>query len=82
MQDEISWYLGAYIKNAFDTVMSNFSAGLNGKRGKATYIERPVMSNIKDDEDIVTESNEECAVFEMKQRINLLKQQGLPESPM
>ncbi len=27
------------------------------------------------------ESNEEIAVFEMKKRINLLKKQGLPESP-
>lgn len=27
------------------------------------------------------ESNEEIAVFEMRKRINLLKKQGLPESP-
>lgn len=28
------------------------------------------------------ESQEEVAVFEMKKRINLLRKQGLPESPM
>ena len=32
-------------------------------------------------EQLIKESNEEIAVYEMKQRINALRQSGLPESP-
>ncbi len=41
------------------------------------------MQEIYDDtQQQYSESKEECAVFEMKQRIKLLKEQNLPESPM
>ena len=35
----------------------------------------------EDNEPKYKESNEEIAVYEMKQRINALRQSGLPESP-
>ena len=45
------------------------------------YIEKPMLQDEKENTSGNTESKEECAVYEMKQRINLLRQQGLPESP-
>lgn len=40
------------------------------------------MSKTPNSENSYQESQEEVAVFEMKQRIALLRKQGLPESPM
>ena len=55
---------------------------LAGKKSRAKYIEHPVLDKYKDSSDNGNvESNEECAVYEMKQRSNLLRQAGLPEGP-
>lgn len=73
--------MGMYNKLAYEVVMAHFGAGLAGKRSNAKYINKPFLQNeIKDNGN--PESQEEVAVFEMKQRINALKKKGLPESPM
>lgn len=53
---------------------------LAGSKAKNKYIEHPALYD-KTENSEYSESKEECAVYEMKQRINLLRQQGLPESP-
>ena len=51
-----------------------------GKKSNAEYPKKPYeLYETKNNER--TESKEEVAVFEMKQRINILKNQGFPESP-
>lgn len=54
---------------------------LNGKKAKSQYLEKQIFAEDKEPKGKYKESREECAVFEMKQRIELLRQQGLPESP-
>lgn len=50
--------------------------------GRATYVEKPISEKIAhDNEPKYKESNEEIAIWEMKQRIKALREQGLPESP-
>lgn len=72
-EDLKQWQLGQYILAAISTI------------GKRKYPKKP-MFQIEDriSEEKSTgykESKEETAVFEMKQRINLLRKSGLPESP-
>lgn len=71
-EDMAQWKLGQYMAAA---ITCNFS--------KHKYPKKP-MFQIKDNVGGVDykESREEIAVFEMKQRINLLRAQGLPESPI
>lgn len=71
-KDIQQWQLGQYMAAAVSCVFP-----------KGKYPKKP-MFQIKDfeRESIYKESQEEVAVFEMKQRINLLRQSGLPESPM
>lgn len=81
--DEMMWRNGLYTKKAFEVVMSAFGAGLAGKTSHEKYFEKPFSQEIEEKrEPKYKESNEECAVFEMKQRINLLRKSGLPESPL
>lgn len=55
---------------------------LNGKKARTTYVEKPISEKIAHDNDPkYKESNEQVAVYEMKQRINELRKMGLPESP-
>lgn len=54
---------------------------LAGKKAKSKYIEKPTLFKEEVAENGYKESQEEVAVFEMKQRIEALRQQGLPESP-
>lgn len=55
---------------------------LAGQKAKAEYLKKPLLSeDILSESNTNKESNEEVAVYEMKQRINLLRQSGLPESP-
>lgn len=83
MIDEILWQNGLYTKKAFEVVMSAFGAEMAGKTSHEKYFEKPFSQEIEEkSKPKHKESNEECAVFEMKQRINLLRQSGLPESPM
>jgi hypothetical protein len=81
--DEYIWAAcGGYVTNA---VYYAVDKCLAGNKSKAEYIEKPMYS-ADDEEDnekekAVSESREEVAIFEMKQRIKLLRKQGLPESP-
>lgn len=55
---------------------------LNGDKARTTYVEKPISEKIAhDNEPKYKESNEEIAIWEMKQRIKALREQGLPESP-
>ena len=54
----------------------------DGSASRAKYIEKSLNEQYsKDNEPKYKESNEEIAVYEMNQRINALRQSGLPESP-
>ena len=54
---------------------TTISITINGK-----YIKKPIIEESKK-EPAYKESNEEIAIWEMKQRIKALREQGLPESP-
>ena len=54
---------------------------LNGRKATSKYLDRPIFSSIEEPDGKYKESREECAVYEMKQRIKILREQGLPESP-
>lgn len=66
------WQLGQYIVAAVSCVFP-----------KGEYPKEPMfqIGENKEHNDY-KESREEVAVFEMKQRINVLRKQGLPESPI
>lgn len=73
ISDVKNWQLGQYIMASIGSAFSK----------KAKYPDKPmfqISNNISDSG--YKESQEEVAVFEMKQRIELLRKQGLPESPM
>lgn len=74
-EDLKQWQLGQYIAAA---ITCNFS--------KQKYPQKPVFQIVeqknKEKHSEYKESQEEIAIFEMKQRINLLRQNGLPESPL
>lgn len=42
IKDNNAWLEGYYNYIAFSSVLSNFSAGLSGKRGDAEYIDKPL----------------------------------------
>lgn len=70
-EDLRQWQLGQYITAAISCIFP-----------KGKYPKKP-MFQIEEHEEHngYKESKEETAVFEMKQRINLLRKSGLPESP-
>ena len=80
-QDNLMWtWWGNYGLSAVSVAIEH---NLAGQKAKSEYIKNPVLQEYtKTSDNSNKESNEECAVFEMKQRINLLRQQGLPESPI
>lgn len=81
-QDYMSWMQGQYMLSAVSVAVEHCLAG---NRAKSEYIKEPILSKIETEEqkkNTYKESKEETAVFEMKQRIKVLKMQGLPESPM
>lgn len=53
-----------------------------GEKAKSEYIKNAISLQDENVEKGYKESQEEVAVFEMKQRIEMLRQKGLPESPM
>lgn len=77
--DYLMWMSGQYTLSA---VMVAVERDLFGRKSKAKYIESPFLEAGDVLERGNGESSEEVAVFEMKQRINALRGQGLPESPM
>lgn len=78
--DQLMWTMGLYVRSAVGTAVEHVLAG---RKAQSTYVERPFRYDGEDEnENHNDESKEQVAVFEMNQRINLLRQQGLPESPM
>lgn len=73
-----SWW-GSYGLSAVSVAVEHCLAG---RKAKLKYIEKPVFFEETKEEYDYKESQEEVAVFEMKQRIELLRKKGLPESPM
>lgn len=80
MRDEEMWlWFGTYGISAVSAAIQQCF----GKSGtKPKYIEKPILEIEEVKKSEYAESQEEVAVFEMKQRIELLRQKGLPESPM
>lgn len=54
---------------------------LAGQKAKTKYVEKPLLNSEYQENNGYKESHEECARYEMEQRINLLRQSGLPEGP-
>lgn len=73
-EDLKQWQLGQYILAAISTII------------KGKYPEKPIFQIEEQRNEEKTneykESKEEIAIFEMKQRIGLLRKSGLPESPI
>lgn len=78
-QDYLAWRFNQYTLSAVTVAVER---NLAGKKSKARYIEKPFSQEEAIPTQKNIESNEEVAVFEMKQRINALREQGLPESPL
>lgn len=78
-QDYLAWLFNQYTLSAVSVAVEHCLAG---KKARSEYIKKPFLQDIKKTENSNKESQEEVAVFEMKQRINLLREQGLPESPI
>lgn len=73
-----AWW-GTY---GLSATLTAIDRALNGNKARAKYIEKSLNEQYSEDnEPKYKESNEEIAVYEMKQRINALRQSGLPESP-
>ena len=81
MRDEEMHRQGLYNLKAFQVVISHFGAGLSGKHSKEEYCKLPFLFE-ESKRNSNDNSNEEIAVFEMKQRTNSLKLLGMKESPM
>lgn len=81
IEDEKMWIMGQYTLSAVSVAVEHCLAG---RKAKSKYIDKPILQNVleKTKENGHKESKEEIAIFEMKQRINLLRQNGLPESPV
>lgn len=80
MRDEEMWlWFGNYGLSAVSVAVEHCLAG---KKAKSKYIEKPIFKEEAERKTGYKESQEEVAIFEMKQRIKVLQKQGLPESPM
>lgn len=77
LQDEQMWFMGQYVLSAVSMAVEH---NLHGRKARSKYIEKPILQTERSPGNGNPESNEQVAVFEMKQRINMLKG-GLPESP-
>lgn len=72
------WTMGIYVQSAVYTAMEHI---INGKKATSKYIKQPITQENRQEDNDYSESHEEVAVFEMKQRVKILEMQGLPESP-
>lgn len=79
-QDYFAWLYNQYTLSAVSVAVEHCLAG---RKAKSKYIEKPFLQDIseREEKNRYKETKEETAVFEMKQRINLLRKSGLPESP-
>lgn len=78
-QDYLQWqWWGSYGLSAVCFAVDHC---LNGKKARSKYLDRQIFADIEEPQGKYKESREECAVYEMKQRIKMLREHGLPESP-
>ena len=79
--DHLMWIMGMYVESA---VLVAVDKALNGKKAVSKYFDKPICEQDSDSkvETKNKESKEQVAVYEMNQRINLLKKKGLPERPI
>lgn len=70
VSEYLSWLNGCYVVEAIACTF-----------GKGKYPKNPLLEEEKNKNNSNKEGQEEIAVFEMKQRIRLLRESGLPESP-
>lgn len=79
-QDYMAWLSNQYTLSAVSVAVEHCLAG---RKAKSKYIKKPFLQDISEykEHNEYKESKEETAVFEMKQRINLLRKSGFPESP-
>ncbi len=73
VSEYLSWLNGYYVVEAIACTFGK------GKYSKNPLLEEEKEERIKNNSN--KEGQEEIAVFEMKQRIRLLRESGLPESP-
>ena len=71
------WW-GTYGLSAVSCAIEHF---FGGNKAISKYIEKPIFSSDYHERKNVGESMESIAVFEMKQRTKITKNQGLKESP-
>lgn len=77
-QDYLAWHFSRYTLSAVAVAVDRC---LNGNKSKAEYVNAPIFSDAEEIDNSNSESNEEIAVYEMKQRTRLLANCGLPDSP-
>ena len=77
-KDTMAWSVcGSYLLSAVGVAVEHCLAGRNAR---SEYINRPLFRN--DEINEYGESQEEIAVFEMKQRIKLITKNGMNKSPI
>lgn len=84
-QDYLNWLLGRYVMSALDASVCNSWLWRNKGDTLHKYIDKPILTVVEEKEEkpkAYKEANEQIAVIEMKKRIKLLQQNGLPASPM
>jgi len=83
-QDYLNWLLGRYVMSALDASVCNSWLWRNKGDTPHKYIDKPFLVQMeeKEEENTYKEAKEQIAVIEMKKRIKMLEEQGLPESPM
>lgn len=80
-KDYLMWLQGQYFVYALDATVCNSVFWRKKHENPHEYIKNPILQK-ETEENGNSESKEEVAVFEMKQRIKVLRSEGLPESPV
>lgn len=62
-ESEYQWLQGRYIYDALCAALSNFSAGLGGKVGKAQYTKEPFRLTPKSEEEIEAENRRKLEAY-------------------
>lgn len=82
--DEQMYYQGLYNLTAFEVVISHFSAGLSGKKSNAKYLEKPIMSNDVEVDNLTQEEHDrrelQKMIFAEEMWAKQHKRKGLPET--
>ena len=62
-ESDYQWLQGKYIYDALCAALSNFSAGLNGKVGKAQYMKEPIRLVPKSKEELEAENRRKLEAY-------------------